>query len=186
VSLACHDLRTPLATAHGFARTLSRAGSLGEAETRYVGMIEQASAEIGELVDSLGLVAQIESGRYQPVLRAADPLAIARGARELAGTDGIDVAGESGASVAVDAPAAERAIAALVVCMQRYGGVDRIHVGVAESRITLEPVKPEAAPVVLAEDLRDLGAATARAVLEAFGASFELAGETLTIRLPAA
>ena len=26
VSLACHDLRTPLATVHGFATTLSRGG----------------------------------------------------------------------------------------------------------------------------------------------------------------
>jgi signal transduction histidine kinase len=186
VSLACHDLRTPLATAHGFARTLSRTGSLGEAETRYVDMIEQASAEIGELVDALGLLAQIESGRYQPALRPTDPLAIARGARELAGTEGIEVAGESGAPVTVDAPAAERAIAALAVCMQRYGAVDRVHVDVADTRITLEPVKPEAAPVVLADDLRDLGAATARAVLEAFGGSLELAGEKLTVRLPAA
>ncbi len=186
MSLACHDLRTPLATAHGFARTLSRAGSLGEAETRYVGMIEQASAEIGELVDSLGLVAQIESGRYRPVLRPTDPLAVARGARQLAGSDAVEVAGESGASVAVDAAAAERAIAALAVCMQRYGAVDRIQIDVAETRITLEPVKPEAAAVVLAHDLRDLGAATARAVLEALGGSFELAGEKLTVRLPAA
>jgi signal transduction histidine kinase len=163
-----------------------RTGSLGEAETRYVDMIEQASAEIGELIDSLGLVAQIESGRYHPVLRPTDPLAIARGARELAGTEAIDVAGESGASVTVDAAAAERAIAAIAVCMQRYGAVDRIRVEVAETQITLEPVRPEAAAVVLADNLRDLGAATARAVLEAFGGSFELAGEKLTVRLPAA
>jgi K+-sensing histidine kinase KdpD len=186
VSLACHDLRTPLATAHGFARTLSRAETLGPAEARYVGMIEQASVEIGELVDSLGLVAQIESGRYRPVLRPTDPLAIARGAKELVGSDEVELAGEAGSAVAVDAAAAQRAIAALVVCMQRYGAVDRVRIEVADARISLSPVQPEAAPVVLAEELRDLGAATARTVVEAFGGSLELAGASLVVRLPAA
>jgi signal transduction histidine kinase len=160
--------------------------NLGPAEARYVGMIEQASAEIGELVDSLGLVAQIESGRYRPVLRPTDPLAIARAARELVGPDGVELAGKPGSAVAVDGPVAQRAIAALVVCMQRYGGIDRVRIEVADARITLSPVLPDAAPVVLAEDLRDLGAATARTVVEAFGGSFELAGEELIVELPAA
>jgi signal transduction histidine kinase len=34
VSLAAHDLRTPLATIHGFAQTLIRMGDLGEPKQR--------------------------------------------------------------------------------------------------------------------------------------------------------
>src|SRR5436190_4533442 len=84
VSLACHDLRTPLATVSGFAKTLSRTGSLGDPGTRYVEMIEAAAAQIAELLDELGIAARIESGRYEPALRDADTLELAQAAaREL-------------------------------------------------------------------------------------------------------
>ena len=43
VSLACHDLRTPLATASGFAHTLQRLDSLEGPADRYVDMIGAAS-----------------------------------------------------------------------------------------------------------------------------------------------
>src|ERR687885_1321727 len=66
VSLACHDLRTPLATVHGFARTIARTADLEEPTSRYVGMIETASGQLAELLDQLGLAARIEAGRYQP------------------------------------------------------------------------------------------------------------------------
>ena len=48
VSLACHDLRTPLATVYGFARTLTRMNTLDDQSARYIGMIDQASAQLGE------------------------------------------------------------------------------------------------------------------------------------------
>ena len=38
---------------------------------------------------------------------------------------------------------------------------------------------------MLAEDLKDLGAATARRVIEAIGGSLALDGERLLVRLPA-
>src|SRR5438105_3818369 len=55
VSLACHDLRTPLATVHGFARTISRTGDLQEPQSRYVEMIEAASGQLAELLEELSL-----------------------------------------------------------------------------------------------------------------------------------
>ena len=51
VSLACHDLRTPLATVHGFATTLERGGDLEPPADRYVEMINAASAQTAELID---------------------------------------------------------------------------------------------------------------------------------------
>src|ERR687888_565805 len=83
VSLACHDLRTPLATVHGFARTIARTADLGEPTNRYVGMIETASGQMADLLDQLGLAARIEAGRYEPTPTAVEPreLASARAGR---------------------------------------------------------------------------------------------------------
>src|SRR5205085_5046597 len=77
VSLACHDLRTPLATVHGFARTIARRGDLGEPESRYVAMIEAASDQLAELLEELSLAARIEGGRYDPTAQETDSLTLA-------------------------------------------------------------------------------------------------------------
>ena len=82
VSLACHDLRTPLATVVGFAHTLTRQGGLEEPAGRYVEMIGAAAGQLGELVDELSLGARIEAGRYDPVLREVDSLELARKAAD--------------------------------------------------------------------------------------------------------
>ncbi len=58
VSLACHDLRTPLATVYGFSRTLERGGELDERSARFVTMISQASEQMTSLLDELGVAAQ--------------------------------------------------------------------------------------------------------------------------------
>jgi signal transduction histidine kinase len=69
VSLACHDVRTPLATVHGFVKTLERTVELDAPADRYVEMIEAASDQMAELLDELALAARIEAGRYEPALR---------------------------------------------------------------------------------------------------------------------
>jgi hypothetical protein len=45
-------------------------------------------------------------------------------------------------------------------------------------------VTPQAAPIVVAEDLRDLGAAAAVRLVGALGGSVALDGETLRTKLP--
>jgi signal transduction histidine kinase len=94
VSLGCHDVRTPLATVHGFAKTLERVAELAPPADRYLQMIGQASAQMAELLDVLSLAARIESGRYEPALREADTLALAQTARERLGEDLVQVSGE--------------------------------------------------------------------------------------------
>src|SRR6266545_1128836 len=93
VSLGCHDVRTPLATVHGFAKTLERVAELEPPADRYLEMIGQASAQMAELLDELSLAARIESGRYEPALREADTLALARAARERLDEDTVVVRG---------------------------------------------------------------------------------------------
>src|ERR671936_285323 len=172
VMLACHDLRTPLATVLGFTQTLERLEQLEEPASRYLEMIGAASGQIGELVDELSLGARIEAGRYEPVREELDTLELARAAADRLGQDRVETAGE-GASVEVDVGATKRAVAALARCALRHGGLEQVRLTVHGAELELAPVTAAAAPVLLGEDLRHL---------RAQGGSLELQGETLRIR----
>jgi signal transduction histidine kinase len=182
VMLACHDLRTPLATVHGFAQTLVRMEGFDENVTRYLGMIDTASSQIAELIDELSLGARIQAGRYDPVRGSVSTLELVRAAAEELGEERVGVGGE-GVDVEVDVDATRRAVAALAQCALRHGGLERVELAVAGEDLRLSPITPASAPVVLGEDLRDLGAAIAVRVLRAQGGSVALDGETLQIRL---
>jgi signal transduction histidine kinase len=182
VMLACHDLRTPLATVHGFAHTLARVEGLDETSSRYVEMITSASGQMAELIDELSVAARLAAGRYDPPLRAVDTLELARAAAERLGDERVGVAGE-GAELELDADAVERAVAALARCALRHGGVERVELEVRGPELSLTPVTPASAPVLLGEDLRDLGAAVAGRVIQARGGSVALDGEALKVRL---
>jgi signal transduction histidine kinase len=183
VSLAAHDLRTPLATVSGFAKTLIRAETLEEPALRYVQIIESASEQMVELLDELGLAARIESGRYQPSLREANTLELALAAAAALGEDRVSAGGEGG-TVRVDLEATQRAVTALAQCALRHGGVELVDVTAAGGELTIAPITPASAPVVLGEDLRDLGAAVAVLLVRALGGSVAVEDETLRVRLP--
>jgi signal transduction histidine kinase len=181
VSLACHDLRTPLATVNGFAKTLER-GDLPQPEARYVEMIGAAAGQMADLLELLGLAARIESERYEPTRRELDTLELARTAAEELGDDRVAVSG-SGGTVAVDADPTKRAVTALARCALRHGGLDQVELTAEAAALRLAPVTPASAPVLLGEDLRDLGAAVAVRVLRALGGDVSAEGETATITL---
>jgi signal transduction histidine kinase len=180
--LACHDLRTPLATVHGFAHTLARNEDLDETTIRYVEMISAASGQIAELIDDLSVSARLAGDRYDPAVRDVDTMALARAAAERLGDERVLVSGEGG-QVELDAEAAERAVGALARCALRHGGLEQVEVVVRGPELEISPVTPASAPVLLGEDLRDLGAAVAVRVVQARGGSVAVDGETLTIRL---
>ena len=182
VSLACHDVRTPLATVHGFVKTLSRTVELEPPADRYVEMIEAASAQIAELLDELSLAARIESGRYEPAPREVDTLALAQAAAGRRGADRVLVAGE-GATIETDRGAGERGVAALVQSALRHGGLDEVTVVVRGAELDISPISNASAPVVLGEELRDLGAAVAVLAIERLGGSVAVVDGTLTVRL---
>lgn len=168
---------------HGFARTLERTSELAEPAARYVEMIGAASAQIAELVDELGLAARIEAGRYEPVLREVDSLEVARAAAERVDGERVSVAGEGG-PVQVEPDATERAVAALAQCALRHGGLEHVDLTAAAGELTIAPITPASAPVVLGEDLRDLGAAVAVRLVEALGGSVAVEAGVLRISLP--
>ena len=182
VSLACHDVRTPLATVHGFTTTLARTTELAPPADRYVEMIDAASRQIAELLDELSLAARIEAGRYDPILREAETLALAHAAAERLGEERVNISGE-GAPVETDIDAVDRGVSALIQATLRHGGLDEVDVLVRGKEIDVSGVTDSSARVVLGQDLRDLGAAVAVRVIEALGGAVSVSGQTLTIRL---
>ncbi len=105
ISRACHDLRTPLASAFGFARTLERLGAVEGEHARYLSIVVEATEELGRLIDCLALLARAEDGRI--VLEPApvdDARARARGGRELVPGEPLSARGD-GAAIDVDARA---------------------------------------------------------------------------------
>ena len=183
VSLACHDLRTPLATVQGFARTLIRTAQLEDPAARYVGLIDAASEQLAELLEELALAARIQAGRYDPVLVAVDSLELAREAAASVEAGEVRVTGDGGA-VMVDREATAHALSALARCALRHGGLQEVSRTVDAETIELAPIRPSAARVIVGEELRDFGAAVAVRLLGALGGSAEVSGETLVVRLP--
>jgi signal transduction histidine kinase len=182
VSLACHDLRTPLATVHGFAKTLSRMDDHDERTARFLGMIEAASGQLAELLDDLALAARIESGRYDPALREANTLELARAAAARLDDGCVAVEGE-GATVQTEPDVVTRSLAQLARCVVRHGGIPQVGLAVGGSRYVFSPVPEIAGPIVMGEELRDLGAAVAGRVVRALGGSVLLEGEQLAVQL---
>ena len=178
VSLACHDLRTPLATVYGFARTLSRGDDLDPRSARFVAMIEEASEQMAGLLDELGTAARIHAGRWEPVVRQADTLELARAEDD----DRVAVEGV-GEPIETDVDAVRRSLAALAVAAIRHGRIEGITWRVEGRVFELSPVSEAAAPVVTGAEQKDFGALVARLVIEELGGGLELEGETLRVRL---
>ena len=176
VSLACHDLRTPLATVYGFARTLTRSEGHDERTARFLGMIETASEQMTELLDELGVAARVMGGRFEPTLREVDTLELVRT------DDPRIVVGGTGVTVETDADAVGKALRSLALAALRHGPVEQVSFVVDGRLVELAPVTRAAAPIVTGEEVRDLGALVARMVLDAVGVSIALEGETLQVR----
>jgi signal transduction histidine kinase len=177
VSLACHDLRTPLATIYGFARTLTRSEELDERSLRFLSMIEEAAEQMTELLDELGTAARIEAGRWEPGVREVSTI-------ELASSDDerIEAVGE-GVVIETDAESVARSLRSLAVAAIRHGPAELVTWRVAGRTLELSPISAAAAPVVTGAEVRDLGSLVARYVLEELGGSIELDGSTLLVRL---
>ena len=181
VSLACHDLRTPLATVSGFAHTL-RQNEIGQPADRYVEMIQAASGQIAEILDDLGLAARIESGRFAPNLVPADSLELAQVAAGRVGEKAL--AAGTGADVLVEREATERGLAAFGRCVLRHGGLEQVDLTADGATVVISPVLESVGPIVLGDDLKDLGSVVARRLVEGTGGSVELDGERLLVGLP--
>jgi signal transduction histidine kinase len=181
VALAAHDLRTPLATIHGFAQTLARMGDLGPQKQRYVEMIVEAGRQLTELLDELGLAARIQAGRFEPNRQLVDTAELARTAAADLGEERVLVIGE-GTEVEVEVAATKRAVSALVQAALRHGGLEQVDVRVEGRTLVISPVTASSGQVLVGDELRDLGAAVAVRLVRALGGAVELEGDRVRIR----
>jgi signal transduction histidine kinase len=183
VSLACHDLRTPLATLVGFTRMLPRLVPPDEKVARYLELMDGAGDQLTELLEDLALVARIEGGRFDPALREADSLELARAAATQVTDGAVDVAGRGGAIV-VEPDVVVRSLRHLARCALRHGALERVALEADGPGIVLAPVADDVAPIALGEDLRDLGAAVAVRAVTALGGAVVAEDGRLVVRLP--
>jgi signal transduction histidine kinase len=177
VTLACHDLRTPLATVNGFTKTLLRGGGLDEQSERFLALIDAAAGQMSDLLDLLGLAARIEVGSYDPPLRQVDTLELAT-----SDDDRVRVAGD-GVLVELDESTIRRCLYALAAAALRHGEIDRVTWTVSGRILELAPIEPAAARVVTGDEPKDLGALVARMAIEHGGGSMHLDAGMLGVRL---
>ncbi len=184
VSLACHDLRTPLATASGFARTLERLDDLEPPADRYIEMIGAATDQLAELLDLLSVAARIQDQRYEPQLRTANARELAEAAAARIGDGRVTIDGDGGAEVRADPDWAAVALASIAEAARRHGGLEQIALSVAGVQVEIGPIVESAGPVAIGEELRDFAAAVGTLVLQTSGAGVVLQDGALVVRFP--
>jgi signal transduction histidine kinase len=185
VSLACHDLRTPLATASGFARTLQRLDQIGQPADRYAEMIGAATDQMAALLDLLSVAARVEDGRFESEARPVNSRDLADAAAKRAESGRIEVTGE-GADVETDPHWASMSLGALAEAARRHGGLEQVTLTVNKEEIAIGPIVDKAGAIAAGQDLRDFAAAVGARVLQAGGAAVEVEAERLLVRLPTA
>jgi His Kinase A (phospho-acceptor) domain len=183
VSLACHDLRTPLVTVGGFARTVPRVADVNAQGQRFLDLIVEAATEISDLIDDLSRAARIESGRFSPDPERTRAGRVAGAAATLIGP-GVAVAGGDGDLVRVDVDVTARALAGLGRLVTRFGAGVPLALAVDGRAVALAPVPAPAAAVLSGAELSDFRAAVALRVLRALGAAAALEEEAFVVRLP--
>ena len=144
---------------------------------RFLTMIEEASEQMTELLDEVGVAARIEGDRWEPALREADTLELATSGDERVVSEG------EGESIETEPESVGRALRSLAVAAARYGPAEQVTWRVRGRELELTPISADAAPVVTGESVRDLGSIVARMVIEELGGSLRLDGETLHVRL---
>jgi len=184
VSLACHDLRTPLATASGFARTLQRLDEIEDPAKRYVEMIGAATDQLADLLDLLSALARVHAGKFEPQLRSTHTRELIEAAARRT-EDGRVVAEGDGGEVRADPEWAAVALSAIAEAARRHGGLEQVTMRADGPLVTIAPIVDNAGPIAMGDDLRDFAAAVGVQVLTASDAAVELDGGTLNVRFNA-
>jgi signal transduction histidine kinase len=179
---ACHDLSTPLAVVSGFAKTLIK-GPLEPPADHYLQLILDASAQLEELLAELSVLVSIEDGRFNLPRTEVDTLELAHAAAAELEEGRVQVSG-IGQTVRVPKEETRRAVRQLARAASRHGGFDSVALGVDGPTLRISPVTRSSAPLLLAEDPKELGPVAATALVRALGGSVEVEEDRLVVRLP--
>lgn len=164
-----HDLRTPLATMYGFAKTIERLGDLDERQVRFLRLIQGAGEDLDRLVGHAAAIGHALTPGREPEVESftprllADRVVAALPPRE----DGrrVGVVATDGGAIETDGERASRAIALIADAGLR---LDPARADVAVE-IDAERVVIDALPPVIARGLlapgRDVALESAKVLL---------------------
>jgi signal transduction histidine kinase len=185
ISRACHDLRTPLASAFGFARTLERLGGVEGDNARYLSLVVEATEELGRLIDCLALLARAQDGRVVLERSTVESSELAVEAVALVPGDRLSLQGV-GATLEVDRARATAGLAWLAEAVEHaVPGVATLLVDARpDGSFAIGPL-PAVMADRLAEGAGDLRSLAARAVAHAHGGTLAREGDRVVLRLAA-
>jgi signal transduction histidine kinase len=183
ISGACHDLRTPLASAYGFARTLERLGAVEGEHARYLSLVVEATEELGRLIDCLALLARAQDGRITLERSTVSSIALAASAVELVPGERLSARG-AGAAIDVDEARAASGLAWLAeAVVHAVPGDGPLQIEVrADGAFALGPLSGVMADR-MAEGTGDLRALAALAVARAHGGTLAREDDRIVLRL---
>jgi signal transduction histidine kinase len=186
MSAVAHDLRTPLATIYGFAKTIERGGGLDERQERFLGLIIAAAADMDRMIENVSTVGHVAEGRLSVDAMAIESAAIATAAVEAVPerADGRRVVLRPGvsASVETDYERAARAIALVAEAALRLEpSRAEAYCRADGSAVRCGPFSEQLLPGLQANG-RDVPVETARIVLRHLGATLESEGDELVAR----
>jgi signal transduction histidine kinase len=190
MSAIAHDLRTPLATIYGFAKTIERGGGLDERQERFLGLIIAAAADMDRMIENVSTVGHIAEERM-----TVDDAPIATDALAAAALDAVPVRPDgrrvvlrpgAGDLVRTDADRAARAVALVAEAALRFEPTrQEAYLQADGTSIRSGPFSAQLLPGLEAHG-RDVPVETARIVLAYLGATLVTEGEELVARFVAA
>jgi len=147
LSVAAHELKTPLTSLRGFAQLLLRQAGESAVPSRLVPALESIdaqSAKLGVLVGQLLDVSRLEAGRLSLERRTTDIVALVRGAVEAAGATTSQhtfaIRGAPGAAAYVDPLRLEQVVTNVVDNAVKYspkGGVVDVEVASSADEVSI-------------------------------------------------
>lgn len=184
-----HDLRTPLATIYGFAKTIERGGGLDERQERFLGLIMSAAADMDRMIENVSTIGHIAEERMALEIVAVGTDALAAAAVEAVPerADGRSVVVRPGtpAMVDTDADRAARAVALVAEAALRLEpSCQEAYLQADGTAIRTGPFSAQLLPGLEAHG-RDVPVETARIVLGILGATLATEGEELVVRFGA-
>lgn len=184
---ACHELRSPLAVVYGFARMLETGADQDPTTAKYVAQIVRGAERLDALLDDLGKLGRIASGRLNPQLESVPLRGIVD---ELVASDvntgrlvvdpGTDV------HVKVDPVWLRDALQAIIDGLCFEDGIDiRMSWRHDQHEVLVQLVPNSSFPMVDVEPEKSgLGIALARVRVVAMGGAFDGTGDRITVTLP--
>jgi signal transduction histidine kinase len=189
LSAVAHDLRTPLATIFGFAKTIERQSALDGRQARYLTLIQDAALDMERMISVVSLVGHTLEGRFaataEPVstetlvIEAHRKLPVRVDARRV-------VIGDGDPGVVVcDAGRAVEAIALLADAPLRLNpSLATATLTARPDAVTIGPLSDELLAIITKPG-RDLRVEAARLVLDRLGATLQAGPSELIVPLSA-